>query len=247
MYKIAFHIEKGGSGKTTLAGNTAFEISKYKKTALIDCDPQGNLSSWFCTDPMTYELADIMQDTAGIYQAAVSIRENLDIIPTFAINGNLKNWGETTLFQKPFAFHDLMVKLEKAGYQMAIFDLSPGISNLEKSILAVMDEVIGVATAEYFSMDGLEIFHHELEKLRKDRRATFRANKLVVNRVNRAYALHRAYQDQLQRLEYDIFTIGQSTGISDCVPSHKSIFEYDPGNRNTSEFLRLAQAITKGT
>ena len=82
-----------------------------------------------------------------------------------------------------------MTKLEKAGYEVAVFDLSPGISNLEKSILTVMDEVIGVAAAEYFSVDGLEVFTHELEKLRKDRRATFISNKLVVNRVNKSLLL----------------------------------------------------------
>lgn len=243
MLKIAFHIEKGGSGKTTLAGNTGFEMSAYKKTILVDCDPQGNLTGWYCTGELKFELADIMQGRAEVSQAAVNIRENLDILPTFAIDGSLKDWGETTLFQKPFAFHDLMDKLEAAGYDVAVFDLGPGISNLEKSILACMDEIVGVAAAEYFSVDGLEVFTHELNKLRKDRRATFKADKLVVNRVNRSYTLHRAYQEQFEKLNYQLFTIGQSTGISDCVPNHKSIFEYDPGNRNTSEFQRLAQSI----
>lgn len=243
MYKVAFHIEKGGSGKTTMAGNTGFELSRYKKTVLVDCDPQGNLTSWFCTDPLQFELADIMQDKATVEQAAVTIRENLDIVPTFAIDGGLKTWGETTLFQQPFAFDDFMDKLEAAGYEVAVFDLSPGISHLEKSILACMDEIIGVAAAEYFSVDGLEVFHYELEKLRKERRARFTSNKLVVNRVNRSYALHKAYREQFDQLQYEIFTIGQSTGISDSVPSHKAVFEYDPGNRNTTEILRLAQAI----
>lgn len=243
MQKIAFHIEKGGSGKTTLAGNISAELSRHRKTVVIDCDPQGNLSSWLCTEPMQFELADVLQEKATVHQAAVKIRDNLDIIPTFAIDGTLKDWGETTLFQKPYAFPDFMEQLKKAGYEVAIFDLSPGISNLEKSILSAMDEIIGVAAAEYFSVDGLEVFTHELEKLRKDRRATFTANKLVVNRVNKSYALHKAYQAQFDKLMFQIFTIGQSTGISDCVPNHKSVFEYDPGNRNTSEFVRLAQAI----
>lgn len=243
MHKIAFHIEKGGSGKTTMAGNTAYEMAHYKKTVLVDCDPQGNLSSWFSTQPLQYELADILQDKATLEQATVQIRKNLYLIPTFAIDGSLKDWSETTLFQRPYAFLDFMDKLEAAGYEVAIFDLSPGISNLEKSILACMDEIIGVAAAEYFSVDGLEVFNHELEKLRRDRRASFIANKLVVNRVNRSYALHKAYREQFDALQYEIFTIGQSTGISDCVPSHQSVFEYDPGNRNTSEIQRLAQAI----
>jgi cellulose biosynthesis protein BcsQ len=243
MYKIAFHIEKGGAGKTTMAGNTAFEISKHKKTIMIDCDPQGNLSSWYCVNPMSYELADVVQDKVTLKDVVINIRENLDIIPSFGIGGTLKDWGETALFQKPYAFPDLMEKLKDEGYEVAIFDLSPGISNLEKSILSCMDEVVGVAAAEYFSVDGLEIFNYEIEKLRKDRRARFVSNKLIVNRVNKSYALHTGYQDQFDKLEYEIFTVGQSTGISDCVPFHQSVFEYDSKNKNIKEFQRLAQAI----
>jgi hypothetical protein len=119
MLKIGFHIEKGGTGKTTLAGNTGFVMSAYKNTVLVDCDPQGNLTGWYCTGPLNYELADVMQGRADIKQTAVRIRKNLDILPTFAIDGSLKNWGETTLFQKPFAFLDLMDKLAAAGMPLS--------------------------------------------------------------------------------------------------------------------------------
>lgn len=243
MKKIAFHIEKGGTGKTTMAGNTAAEMSMFKKTVLLDCDPQGNLSSWYCTDPVIYELADVLQGQTTVKVAAVRIRDNLDIIPTFAIDGSLKAWSETTLIQKPFVFHDLIDEIEAAGYEIAVFDLGPGISTLERSILACMDEIVGVSAAEFFSVDGLETFVHELEKLRKDRRADFISDKLVLNRVNQSYSLHKAYQEHFEKLDFELFTIGQSTGISDCVPAHKCIFEFDPGNRNTSEFQRLAHSL----
>jgi cellulose biosynthesis protein BcsQ len=45
MRKIGIHIKNGGSGKTTTAGNVGFELSRRGRTILVDCDPQGNLSS----------------------------------------------------------------------------------------------------------------------------------------------------------------------------------------------------------
>ncbi len=80
----------------------------------------------------------------------------------------------------------------------------PNVGKIKSSTLLDM-EIVGVAAAEYFSVDGLEIFDHELEKLRRDRRASFVAEKLVVNRVNFAYALHKIYQEQFRKLRYDIF------------------------------------------
>lgn len=42
---IAVTNQKGGVGKTTIAGNTAYEYSRAGyKTLMIDADPQGSLS-----------------------------------------------------------------------------------------------------------------------------------------------------------------------------------------------------------
>ncbi|MDO8837415.1 MAG: ParA family protein [Parvibaculum sp.] len=49
MYVIAFASQKGGSGKTTLAGHIAVEAERQGAgpVALIDTDPQGSLSQWW--------------------------------------------------------------------------------------------------------------------------------------------------------------------------------------------------------
>ena len=58
MKSIAFHIQKGGTGKTSCSGSIAAGLArKGHKTILVDCDQQGNASSWFLTNPIDYELA----------------------------------------------------------------------------------------------------------------------------------------------------------------------------------------------
>ena len=49
MKIIAFASQKGGSGKTTLAGHIAVEAERQGMgpTALIDTDPQGSLAEWW--------------------------------------------------------------------------------------------------------------------------------------------------------------------------------------------------------
>lgn len=49
MHVIAFASQKGGSGKTTLAGHIAVEAEHQEAgpVALIDTDPQGSLSQWW--------------------------------------------------------------------------------------------------------------------------------------------------------------------------------------------------------
>ena len=245
MKAIAFHVEKGGVGKTTMVGNVGFQLAGRVKTLMVDADPQGNLTGWYVAEGIGADLADVLQGKATLEEAILPVRKNLSLLPTVAIDGELKTWSETQLPSKPFAFADVREKIDALGFEVALFDLGPGISILEKSILAAMDEVVGVAAAEAFSVDGLEIFEHELAKLRTDRRADFSVNKLIINRVNHAYSLHSAYLEQFKSLPYRIYQIGQSTGISDCVPAHQSVFEFDPRNRNAKEFERIAKELLK--
>jgi len=244
MKTIAFHVEKGGTGKTTMSGNMAAVLSNMgKRVLLVDADPQGNLSSWFITTGIKFDLCDVLQGKAALQDAIISIKDGLDIIGTVAIDGELKEWSETTLFQKPFVFPDLLESIKALNYDYCIFDLSPGISNLEKSILSNVNEVVGVLSAEFFSLDGLEIFENELNKLRKDRRATFTADKIIINRVNKAYTLHKSYLTEIEKLKYMTFTIGQNTAISDSVPAHLSLLDFDSTNKYIPELQRIAEVL----
>ena len=48
MKTIAFYNNKGGVGKTTLAANVGYNLSAMNyRVLMMDCDPQGNLSSFF--------------------------------------------------------------------------------------------------------------------------------------------------------------------------------------------------------
>ena len=239
MISIAFHIQKGGTGKTTMSGNVGYAMSRHRRVLLVDADPQGNLSSWFLTE-LRYELSDVLEDRVTLEEAVVEVRPNLDLLPTANVGNELRRWAEAHLVQKPYAFVDL---IERVDYDVVVFDLGPGMSNLEQTILAGVDEVVAVASAEFFSADGIESFENELERLRRDRRAQFRAEKLVINRFFRNFALHQVYTEQYEKMPYKLYRVGQSTAIADCVPNRQTLFEYDPGNRYTTEIERIAADI----
>ncbi len=245
MRKITFHVEKGGTGKTTMAGSVGYALQQYGKVLMVDGDPQGNLTSWYLKNSdLKKELADVMRGDCSLTEAIMEVRENLDLIGTFALGGDLKGWAETQLSSKPFAFEQLCERIKDHGYDFLIFDLGPGISILEKSIIAFVDEVIPVVAAEYFSADGLQVFEHELKEIKKDRKAAFVTERMVINRVNNRYALHKAYKEVLKNRQYKIFTINQSTGISDCVPEHCTVFEYDSSNKNIAILEELTRELS---
>ena len=86
MRTVALVNQKGGSGKTT----TAINLSSYladlgRRVLLIDCDPQSHASIGLGVDTddlarSTYDL--FMDPAAGIPDAAQTVGENLDVVPS---------------------------------------------------------------------------------------------------------------------------------------------------------------------
>jgi chromosome partitioning protein len=70
MRKICFHIQKGGVGKTSVAGAVAAGLARRgKRTILVDADPQGNASSWYCGETVKADLGDVLAGRARLQDA----------------------------------------------------------------------------------------------------------------------------------------------------------------------------------
>ncbi len=190
---ISFHLQKGGVGKTTISGTLACESALGGvRTLLIDCDPQGNSSSWFLSESPQYELSDVLQGKCFYNEAIIQVKQvdNLFILPTFGIGGSLKNYSETKLADEPYVIQDLIEEVSK-DYEHIILDLSPGLGRLEKSALIASDEVITPMTPEVFSLDGLEIFIEELKRIKKNLRSDVIHKRVIINSFDERIKQHR--------------------------------------------------------
>lgn len=207
---VAFHLQKGGVGKTTISGTLACQSAlNSKKTLIIDCDPQGNVSSWFLQSAPKFELADVLQGKCFVGDAIVKIPniDNLYILPTFGIGGTLKIYSETKLAEEPYVLQDLVSEVSK-DFDHVILDLSPGLGMLERAALIASDEVVTPMTSEVFSLDGLEIFIHELQKLRKNMRSAVKHNKIIINSYDTRIKQHRdIYAAALESGNYKVYLI----------------------------------------
>ena len=243
MRKVAFYLQKGGVGKTTLAGNIAYAASSARRTILIDADPQGNSTSWLLRDPPEHELADVLAEKVTVQSAIVEISEKLSILPTFTIGGELQSFADWKIGSQPFIFDDLCETLAASGYELAIFDLSPGLRLLEKYVILAMDEVITPVTPEYFSLDGIEIFNTALDHINRDYRRNVQHRVIVANQVNRSFRRHRFIRDKFATLEKEMFTIPQDSKLAEAQLAHETIFTYAPESRAIPELRKLATAI----
>jgi cellulose biosynthesis protein BcsQ len=244
MKKLCFYIQKGGVGKTSISGNVADTIARLgHKTILVDCDPQGNASSWLYPETPEKDIAHVLDGTAQAAEVIREIAPNLFLLPVIAIGGGLKKWSETELIQNPKAFEFLNDDLAKLGFEVAIYDCSPSFSQLERAVIAEMDEVINPLIPEFFSIDGIETFTYELAKIEKAHRRTIINNKIVVNMMNRSFLRHKEFRQELGKLNYQIFTIPQDSKVAECQIAHHAVYYFTRSARAIPEFEAIAKAI----
>ena len=243
MRKLAFHIQKGGTGKTTLSGNCGAFISESKKTILVDTDTQASLSSWFIKDSIKYELVDYLKESASLEDVIIQLRDNLYLLPTISIDGNLKNYIKGELVDNVFVFMGLNDELEKMGFDICIYDLSPTMGLFEERVLMSLDEVIVPLLPEYFSIDGVEVFSSELAKVNKNYRSNVRFEKIACNMINKSFRRHTVYTEQLMSMDYDIYPISQDSKLAEAQMVGETIFEYAPTSRAVPEIRNLSTAL----
>jgi chromosome partitioning protein len=115
MKTIAIGLQKGGTGKTTLAA----ELAGYGQTTLIDADPQGNASAWVGPDSLSAELAGVLFEHYPLEQAITSTETTgIALLPSAGLGGELKMFIETTATSEPFCMQGLLEKIAAHGYCM---------------------------------------------------------------------------------------------------------------------------------
>lgn len=169
--------------------------------------------------------------------------ENLSLLPVISIGGGLKRWAETELVRSPRAIEFLVSDLETHDFEYALFDCSPSLSLLERSVISCMDEVINPLSAEFFSIDGIESFVNELHNIEKANRKSIKNDKIVVNLLNRSFARHLAFLEELKKLRYRVFVIPQDSKIAECQIAHKSLIDFEPKAKSVPFFMELVKAI----
>lgn len=253
MKTIAFALQKGGVGKTSLAVALAGELAKEAgATVLLDLDPQGNTSGWLHPE-VDLEAADILIElyngkTPNLKNALVKTGfPGLSILPTKGLDGQLHLFADTMAINKPLLLRNLMRSIAPLGYSYCILDLSPYFGPLEKTALLASDETITPATADIFGPDGLLIFAENLKQLRADYETARPAYKrIIVNALDRRIPQHEKSLNEIKSTAagLTIYTIPTDPIFRKAQGAGLTIQELNGAKEETkAEINRLAKDI----
>ena len=223
MKTIAFNLQKGGTGKTTLAVQTAENLSGAGKTCLIDFDPQGSATDHYTAAEYDHELADYFIDgNLDIHDIILHSSDfDFDILPT-ARRGNLADIkGKITAGM----IADLLNDLAAIGYKYCILDTPPEMGSYIGAILANVHEVITPILPANFSINGIKIFIETADKAKKENPG-LRFDKIILNNYNRSKAKDVYFLENLPAFfsTFKIYNVPTSTKWDLAQSSHKPLY-----------------------
>jgi chromosome partitioning protein len=202
----AIAAQKGGTGKTALAGSLASQWAYAGvRTLLIDLDQQANLPYAYGVDPAQLDatVVDVLAPRNSVPAEEVVMHDvhgapGLDLLPcderAEALDTQLRS--ETMgVFKLKDALEPLLDQ-----YERVLIDCPPNVGELTVSALLVADEIVcPVKMGDSNALRGLHRLSQTVEKLNR-RGAGVSIKKLVKVECDPAQTSYRLNQDALRRL-----------------------------------------------
>ncbi|MCQ2387840.1 MAG: ParA family protein [Clostridia bacterium] len=250
MKTYIFKLQKGGTGATSIGLTVAVELAKAgHKTLFIDADPQGNATTWLNFNAIKYELSDILQGNAKPSDAILSTsQENLFVIPTAGIDGELSKVKDVVTNDEPFIMADICDGLQ-SDYEYCLIDLSPSYGNFERSCYLASDEILPVLLLDDFSIDGLKIFSNHLQETKKKWRIgndKMQFHNIVLNKMNKTKSVSKLVLKNFESkyTQENLFVIPQDPNFEKAQLLRAFIQDVDGTKAETlQEIKRLAGTL----
>ncbi|HWE08819.1 MAG TPA: AAA family ATPase [Solirubrobacteraceae bacterium] len=198
--------QKGGTGKTALAGSLASQWAYGGfRTLLVDLDQQANLTFAYAVDPAVLDatIVDVLAPRNAVPAEDAVVPDvlrvpGLDLLPcderAEALDTQLRS--ETMgVFKLKDALDPLLEK-----YDRVLMDCPPNVGELTVSALLVADEIVcPVKMGDSNALRGLSRLTQTVEKLNR-RGAQVRFKSLVRVECEHSQLSYRLNQDALRRL-----------------------------------------------
>ena len=238
MRKIAIANRKGGVGKTTTAVHVAAGLALADiKTLLIDTDTQGHCSRILgATAPA---LADrLVGDPAGPGQ----VRDNLYLYAGTRALAGFSEMQPDRRHRREMILAESLEGLD--GFDYVILDTPPGFSDLSVNVFFYADSITIPVSMEVLAVEGLLSLREEIEELSRYTTVKIAAivPTFVDGRVGKTDTILSALRSEFGELV--TFPVHYSTRFSELPAHGKTIYEYEPKGRGSTDYAKVAGAVS---
>lgn len=239
---------KGGTAKTSTSLHLGACFAKFhkKKTLLIDCDAQANLTTGLGLDPDEHDsMAQVLQEEKSIESVIQKTSiPNLHLIPADTWLERVEVTGK--LASDRYSHEKLKKILEPLDYDYIVIDTPPSLCWLTESALIASHHTLICATPEFYSVKGLFRLSQFVNSIAERHPIGILGVLLSFwnprGKSNKAFieVIEQAFPNKLLKTK-----VRRDIAVSEASVMGKPLFETNPESRAAEDYQTLGQELIK--
>ena len=247
MITIGFCNLKGGVGKTTACQNIAVALVKSgHRVAVVDMDPQSNLSAGFGVTPSETEaqVFDLLSGGAS-WDDIVCTKEGVDIIPS-CLNLAMAELNDTSPVSKNTALRDALKQVDPDRYDFILLDSPPQLGVFTRNVLTACSKIIVPMDGGFYSLFGLRLLNGAMPVFRERLNPELEIMGILMTNYNSRLYIARQVFEEVGKTFGDVLfrnCIRQNVSLIEASSMGMSIFEYSPKSKGAECYRDVAREL----
>lgn len=246
MQRIAFAVEKGGTGKTTSAVHAAHALAlEGHHVLLVDTDTQDQCASHLGIKQFQPGLAELILGEKTPREVIVQARDKLYLLPSgdklAGVKTHLADVAASAQLDPREILGKVLSFTLSGKLDYIVIDSAPGSDAFLVNVLLYADTIIMPVPPEMQAIRGMMRFMRTARLL--GRNVDYILPTFHDKRVSKTLRIMLKLRQHFPRMLLE--KISYTSMISEAAGAGLTIFEYKPQHRVAAEYMQLARALQK--
>ncbi|NLL36787.1 MAG: ParA family protein [Fretibacterium sp.] len=249
MLTVGFCNLKGGVGKTTACQNLAVALArKGRRVAVMDMDPQSNLSTSFGISLMENQpnIFDLLSQEVT-WDDVLFHREGVDVIPS-TLDLVMVELHPEGAIGKDTLLREALARLAPKRYDYLLLDSPPQLGVFTRNVLTASDKLIVPMDGGFYSLSGLRLLNEAVPLFQERLNPRLSLLGVLMTRHNPNIFINREVESEVRNhFKEAVFEthIRQNVSLIEAGSLGLSIFSYDPSSNGARDYEQLSLEFIK--